>query len=77
MKRLGETEMDELDVNWGEYIRKSTTAKIDENEVIRASAKLDEIEPKLGPRRLRSLFRGSENEEYARTSCVAIFCTTV
>ena len=45
-----------MDVNWGEYIRKSTTAKIDENEVKRASAKLDEIEPKLVPRRLRSLF---------------------
>jgi Arc/MetJ-type ribon-helix-helix transcriptional regulator len=41
--------MDELDVNWSEYIRKSITAKIDEDEIRKASGKLDEIRSKTKP----------------------------
>jgi len=41
--------MDELDVNWSEYIRKSITAKIDENEIKKASNNLDEIRSRTKP----------------------------
>jgi len=41
--------MDELDVNWSEYIRKSIAARIDEDEVKKASAKLDEIRSRTKP----------------------------
>lgn len=42
--------MDELeDVNWSEYIRKSIAKRIDENEIRKASAKLDEIRSKSKP----------------------------
>jgi predicted DNA-binding protein len=38
--------MDKLEVNWSEYIRKSIEEKIRQDEVNKASRKLDEIRSK-------------------------------
>jgi hypothetical protein len=35
--------MDEVDMNWSDYIRRSIASKIEENEMRRASEKLDQI----------------------------------